>query len=320
MFINSNIYTELIHIGQTGSITCCVEILKCFPKGTCDAWKLYDSDLCNKFQSNDLINLFKGFVICEKELQWSCGSTTPAAHLYNDIKAQNLDPDNSIAAWAFQYSDNEYIPFGFKRHGERSAEEYLQWMVDYLEREHQEQNAKIERKKRQLDRANKIVEEKRKKDRANREYYQQVMCLPPNEQVDRIVSDDKHVFYFYMPVIYNLLNREDVRIEDLLKLESKMFDLGSTPVNIKIWSLISEKIRDIAQKTIVKRENSVETIAKLSMVEKEVNQKVDEILKNEPRLLGSCHSYWSTKKRILKEEYGIDWLTPAECNPEIRYD
>ena len=70
----------------------------------------------------------------------------------------------------------------------------------------------------------------------------------------------------------------------------------------------------------MKRENSVETIAKLSMVENEVNRKVEEILKDEPRWLGFCHLYWSTKKRILKEEYGIDWLTPAECNPGVIYD
>ena len=70
----------------------------------------------------------------------------------------------------------------------------------------------------------------------------------------------------------------------------------------------------------MKRENSVETIAKLSMVENEVNRKVEEILKDAPRRLGFCHLYWSTKKRILKEEYGIDWLTPAECNPDVIYD
>lgn len=70
----------------------------------------------------------------------------------------------------------------------------------------------------------------------------------------------------------------------------------------------------------MKRENSVETIAKLSMVENDVNRKVEEILKDEPRWLGFCHLYWSTKKRILKEEYGIDWLTPAECNPGVIYD
>lgn len=37
-------------------------------------------------------------------------------------------------------------------------------------------------------------------------------------------------------------------------------------------------------------------------------------------MFGSCHIIWKTKKRILKEVYNIDWLTPAEENPEICFD
>ena len=36
--------------------------------------------------------------------------------------------------------------------------------------------------------------------------------------------------------------------------------------------------------------------------------------------LGSCHTLWDIQKRILKEEYGITWYTPAELHPEIKYD
>ena len=36
--------------------------------------------------------------------------------------------------------------------------------------------------------------------------------------------------------------------------------------------------------------------------------------------LGSCHTIWALKKRILKEKYGITWYSPAELNPEIKYD
>ncbi len=38
------------------------------------------------------------------------------------------------------------------------------------------------------------------------------------------------------------------------------------------------------------------------------------------RSLGFCHLFWSTKKRILKEKYGVDWKTPAEMNPDVRFD
>ena len=36
--------------------------------------------------------------------------------------------------------------------------------------------------------------------------------------------------------------------------------------------------------------------------------------------LGFCHRIWSTKKRILKEKYNIDWKTPAEMNPGVMFD
>ena len=36
--------------------------------------------------------------------------------------------------------------------------------------------------------------------------------------------------------------------------------------------------------------------------------------------LGDCHKLWAMQKFILKEKYGITWYTPAELNPEIKYD
>ena len=36
--------------------------------------------------------------------------------------------------------------------------------------------------------------------------------------------------------------------------------------------------------------------------------------------LGCCHTIWALQKRILKEKYGITWYTPAELNPDIKYD
>ena len=32
-----------------------------------------------------------------------------------------------------------------------------------------------------------------------------------------------------------------------------------------------------------------------------------------------CFRYWDCKKRILKEKYGLEWRTPAECNPNVRF-
>jgi hypothetical protein len=35
--------------------------------------------------------------------------------------------------------------------------------------------------------------------------------------------------------------------------------------------------------------------------------------------MGISHIYWARKKELLKKQ-GIDWKTPAECNPYIIFD
>ncbi len=66
--------------------------------------------------------------------------------------------------------------------------------------------------------------------------------------------------------------------------------------------------------------NYLPTTLKHKIIEKKVDKMVNEILKDEPRMRGFCHRYWATKKKILREHYGIIWYTPAERNPDIRYD
>ena len=35
---------------------------------------------------------------------------------------------------------------------------------------------------------------------------------------------------------------------------------------------------------------------------------------------GSCHIYWEMEQKILKEDYGVEWKSPAEMNPDNAYD
>jgi len=36
--------------------------------------------------------------------------------------------------------------------------------------------------------------------------------------------------------------------------------------------------------------------------------------------MGYCHVFWPAKKKVLREKYGIDWKSPAELNPDARFD
>ncbi len=38
------------------------------------------------------------------------------------------------------------------------------------------------------------------------------------------------------------------------------------------------------------------------------------------RYRGRCHLYWQVKREILKETYHMDWRSPAELNPRVKFD
>ena len=54
-------------------------------------------------------------------------------------------------------------------------------------------------------------------------------------------------------------------------------------------------------------------------LEKDVDLQVEKLI-GKGGYLGYCHLFWNTKKRILREQYGIDWKTPAEEHPGIIFD
>ena len=51
----------------------------------------------------------------------------------------------------------------------------------------------------------------------------------------------------------------------------------------------------------------------------EVEQELDEHLKDEPRGMGFCHSYWSAKRAALARR-GIEWRSPSAMNPRVMFD
>ena len=51
----------------------------------------------------------------------------------------------------------------------------------------------------------------------------------------------------------------------------------------------------------------------------EVEKEVDEELKDEPRGMGFCFSYWSAKRAALARR-GIEWRSPSVMNPRVMFD
>ncbi|MDE7346399.1 MAG: hypothetical protein K2N48_06635 [Muribaculaceae bacterium] len=52
----------------------------------------------------------------------------------------------------------------------------------------------------------------------------------------------------------------------------------------------------------------------------DVKRRLDERFANAPRHMGFCFKYWNAKRELLKEEYGIDWKSPSQMNPRVRFD
>lgn len=52
----------------------------------------------------------------------------------------------------------------------------------------------------------------------------------------------------------------------------------------------------------------------------DVEAELDRRLANVPRQMGFCFQYWSMKRELLMEKYGIDWRSPSQMNPRVMFD
>lgn len=68
------------------------------------------------------------------------------------------------------------------------------------------------------------------------------------------------------------------------------------------------------------RQDPVEFTYEWEDIYYEVEKRLDERFANAPRQMGFCFMYWNVKRELLKEEYGIDWKSPAQMNPRVMFD
>ena len=52
----------------------------------------------------------------------------------------------------------------------------------------------------------------------------------------------------------------------------------------------------------------------------DLEERLDQRFANAPRHMGFCFRYWSAKRELLEEEYGIEWKSPSQMNPGVRFD
>ena len=227
-------YPLIIKIGK-GEVNPKNTILpKYFPENSWNrAWCLYDKAICDNLSDIDLINFFKGLVISETELDWHCGSTSPAGKVYeNHIRYRGLDDNDEIAEWALNLCHNNYVvPFGTNKHirevNERIWKEQLE--------------SKIRKEKRKQKSAIKNFEQKEKSIKL-REFYNKIENLPVEEQIEKFISDKNNNILFYCPIIDKILERNDYDVTILYSLLIIIESLPPTKFNKSLIKRIQNKI------------------------------------------------------------------------------
>lgn len=68
------------------------------------------------------------------------------------------------------------------------------------------------------------------------------------------------------------------------------------------------------------RKDRVEYTYKWENIYYDVEAKLEERFANAPRQMGFCFHFWSAKRELLAEEYGIEWRSPAQMNPHVMFD
>ena len=76
-----------------------------------------------------------------------------------------------------------------------------------------------------------------------------------------------------------------------------------------------ELIWDELEPKIVK-----EICKELKLTPKHEDLTLDEVHYATGHLLGFCHIIWRMQKKVLKRDYGINWKSPSDLNPEINFD
>lgn len=67
------------------------------------------------------------------------------------------------------------------------------------------------------------------------------------------------------------------------------------------------------------RHDPIENTEEYKKIEKELHEKIVAVI-GKGGYMGYCHRYWSVKRRILREDYAIEWKSPAQLNPGVMFD
>ncbi len=107
-----------------------------------------------------------------------------------------------------------------------------------------------------------------------------------------------------------------LRIHDTIP--KRDLDLVREKIDSKTLSEIKKEAKDAFSKLIAT--DPIEKEQTFLDIRYEVEKRVDaQLLETDAENVPFCIRYWTSKKQILQDEFGITWRTPAECNPDIKF-
>ncbi|MBR6793441.1 MAG: hypothetical protein IKM48_03665 [Clostridia bacterium] len=68
------------------------------------------------------------------------------------------------------------------------------------------------------------------------------------------------------------------------------------------------------------RYDPIEDHLDFKRIRRRVEQKAEDALGELAGRFGSCHALWYEMKKIFKDEYGFEWHSPVDMNPDVDYD
>lgn len=161
-------------------------------------------------------------------------------------------------------------------------------------------------------------------------YIKSLICYYDINNIRRDSTlEDENLEYVESNVEYPVLEINDIKVFDL---ENFLNDKNVTlPQKNDVNHVNSDKISDLINKI----DNKIQELdSKDKMVDKYLNEIKDEVdqemIKRDLMYIddngskvskfGSATTRWEIEKRILKERYNINWQSPADKNPGMKFD
>jgi hypothetical protein len=135
------------------------------------------------------------------------------------------------------------------------------------------------------------------------------------------MQDDNPDFDFgYRPLPEGLLGPTAKRgVRPYVILAGALAIIGTVVGTVVWWHVLREPENPWA----IKRD-PIEDNPNMRAILDTTDRETKQLLADDPadlkKQLGYCHRVWLTKKHVLHEQYGVDWRTPAEMNPNVAFD